>query len=128
VHGESLGTAVAVDLASRHECGGVVLEAAFTAASDVAGTVLPVIGPLLIRSFDSRRKIVRVRAPILFIHGRADHTIPIQLGQALFNAAAEPKSFWVIAGADHNDIVDSAGPEYRKRLRSFYESLAPLSG
>ena len=41
VHGESLGTAVAVDLASRHQCGGVVLESAFTSASDVAGTVLP---------------------------------------------------------------------------------------
>jgi pimeloyl-ACP methyl ester carboxylesterase len=62
VHGESLGAAVAVDLASRHQCGGVVLESAFTSASDVAGTVLPMIGPLLIRSFDSRRKITRVQA------------------------------------------------------------------
>jgi uncharacterized protein len=128
VHGESLGTAVAVDLASRHHCEGVVLEAAFTAASEVAGTVLPVIGPLLIRSFDSQRKITRVRAPILFIHGSADQTIPIQLGQALFNAAPEPKSFWTVPGADHNDIVERAGPEYGKRLSSFYESLAPSSG
>jgi fermentation-respiration switch protein FrsA (DUF1100 family) len=128
VHGESLGTAAAVDLASRHQCGGVVLEAAFTAASDVAGTVLPVIGPLLIRSFDSRRKIKRVQAPILFIHGSADHTIPMQLGRALFDAAPEPKSFWVIPGADHNDIVERAGPEYRKRLRSFHESLAAPPG
>ena len=124
VHGESLGTAVAVDLASRHQCGGVVLEAAFTAASDVAGTVLPVIGPLLIRSFDSRRKITRVQAPILFIHGSADRTIPIKLGRALFDAAPEPKSFWTVPGADHNDIVERAGPEYRRRLTSFYESLA----
>jgi fermentation-respiration switch protein FrsA (DUF1100 family) len=128
VHGESLGTAVAVDLASRHQCGGVVLEAAFTAASDVAGTVLPVIGPLLIRSFDSRQKIRRVQAPILFIHGNADHTIPMQLGRALFDAAPGPKSFWAIPGADHNDIVESAGPEYRKHLRSFYESLTLSSG
>ena len=124
VHGESLGTAVAVDLASRHQCGGVVLEAAFTSASDVAETVLPMIGPLLIRSFDSRRKITRVQAPILFIHGSADHTVLIQLGRALFDAAPEPKYFWTIPGAGHNDIVESAGPEYRKRLRSFYESLA----
>jgi fermentation-respiration switch protein FrsA (DUF1100 family) len=128
VHGESLGTAVAVDLASRHHCGGVVLEAAFAAASEVAGTALPLIGPVLIRSFDSRQKIRRVQAPILFIHGRADHTIPMQLGQALFEAAPEPKSFWAIPGADHNDIVEIAGPEYQKRLRSFYESLALSSG
>jgi fermentation-respiration switch protein FrsA (DUF1100 family) len=127
VHGESLGAAVAVDLASRHQCGGVVLEAAFTSASDVAGTVLPMIGPLLIRSFDSRRKITRVQAPILFIHGSADHTVPMRLGGALFDSAPEPKYFWAIPGADHNDIVESAGPEYQKRLRSFYESLADRS-
>jgi fermentation-respiration switch protein FrsA (DUF1100 family) len=127
VHGESLGTAVAVDLVSRNQCGGVVLEAAFTSASDVAGTVLPMIGPLLIRSFDSRRKITRVQAPILFIHGSADHTVPMRLGRALFGAAPGPKYFWAIPGAGHNDIIESAGPEYRKRLRSFYESLADWS-
>jgi fermentation-respiration switch protein FrsA (DUF1100 family) len=125
VHGESLGTAVAVDLASRHQCGGVVLEAAFTSASDVAGTVVPMIGPLLIRSFDSRRKIMRVQAPILFIHGSADDIVPMRLGRALFDAAPESKYFWAIPGAGHNDIVESAGPEYRKRLQSFYESLGP---
>jgi uncharacterized protein len=124
VHGESLGTAVAVDLASRHQCGGVVLEASFTTATDVAGTVLPMIGPLLIRSFDSRRKITRIQSPILFMHGSADQTIPIRLGRALFDAAREPKTFCAIPGADHNDIVESAGPEYQKHLRSFYESLA----
>ena len=128
VHGESLGTAVAVDLASRRQCGGVVLEAAFTAASAVAGTVLPMIGPMLIESFDSRRKITRVQAPILFIHGSADLTIPLRLGRALFDAAPEPKYFWAVPGADHNDIVESGGLEYRKRLRSFYEGLAPSSG
>jgi fermentation-respiration switch protein FrsA (DUF1100 family) len=124
VHGESLGTAVAVNLASRHPCGGVVLEAAFTSASDVAGTVLPVIGRLLIGGFDSRRKIRLVQAPILFIHGGVDRTIPIVLGRALFDAAAGPKSFWTVPDADHNDIVDRAGREYGQRLRSFYESLA----
>ena len=127
VHGESLGTAVAVDLASRHQCGGVVLESAFTSASDVAGTVVPMIGALLIRSFDSRRKITRVEAPILFIHGSADDIVPMRLGRALFGTAPEPKYFWAIPGAGHNDIVESAGLEYRKRLRSFYESLAGRS-
>jgi fermentation-respiration switch protein FrsA (DUF1100 family) len=48
----------------------------------------------------------------------------MRLGRALFEAAPEPKYFWTIPGAGHNDIVESAGPEYRKRLRSFYESLA----
>ena len=100
------------------------MESAFTSASDVAGTVLPMIGPLLIRSFDSRRKITRVQAPILFIHGNADDIVPMRLGRALFDAAPEPKYLWAIPGAGHNDIVESAGPEGRRHLRSFYESLA----
>jgi fermentation-respiration switch protein FrsA (DUF1100 family) len=123
LHGESLGTAVAVDLASRRPCAALVLEAPFTSAKDVAQTVLPVIGPLLIWGFDSRRKIGRVRVPILFIQGDRDEIIPIRLGQALFAAANEPKSFWIVAGAGHNDIVEGAGANYRQRLRSFYSSL-----
>lgn len=127
LHGESLGTAVAVDLASRRPCGGVVLEAPFTSAKDVARTVLPVIGPLLISSFDSRRKIGRIRAPVFFIQGDRDEIIPLRLGQALFAAAPEPKSFWIVPGAGHNDIIETAGADYRQRLRSFYATLGGFS-
>jgi fermentation-respiration switch protein FrsA (DUF1100 family) len=41
----------------------------------------------------------------------------------LFAAAPEPKSFWIVPGAGHNNIVDAAGASYRERLRTFYESL-----
>ena len=124
LHGESLGTAVAVDLASRRPCAGVVLEAPFTSGKDVARTVLPVIGPLVMWSFDSRKKIGRIHAPVLIIHGDRDEIIPTRLGQALFAAAPEPKSIWIVPGAHHNDIVETAGANYRQHLQSFYESLA----
>jgi len=123
LHGESLGTAVTVDLASRRQCAGVVLEAPFTSGKDVARTVLPVIGPMLTWSFDSREKIGRIHAPMLFIHGNRDEIIPLRLGQALFAAAPEPKSFWIVPGAGHNNIVETAGESYRERLQSFYEGL-----
>ena len=124
LHGESLGTAVAVDLASRRPCAAVVLEAPFTSARDLAQTVLPGIGPLLIWGFDSRAKIGRVRAPLLFMQGDRDEIIPLRIGQALFAAAHEPKTFWIVPGAGHNDLVDTAGTHYRERLGSFYSSLA----
>jgi fermentation-respiration switch protein FrsA (DUF1100 family) len=124
IHGESLGSAVAVDLASRRPCGGLILEAPFAAASDVAGTVLPIVGPLLVRSFDSRQKIGRVHAPILFIHGSADEIVPLQLGQRLFALAPEPKVFWIVPGSGHNNIIEVAGAGYGQHLQSFYESLA----
>lgn len=123
LHGESLGTAVAVDLASRRPCSAVVLEAPFTSGRDVASTVLPIIGPAVIWSFDSRKKIGRIHAPILIIHGDRDEIIPTRLGQALFDAAPEPKSHWIVPGAHHNDIVETAGASYRDHLLSFYESL-----
>jgi fermentation-respiration switch protein FrsA (DUF1100 family) len=123
LQGESLGTAVAVDLASRKECAGVVLEAAFTSGGDVAITVLPIIGHLVFRGFDTKSKIANVHAPLLFFHGDRDEIIPLRLGRSLFEAAPEPKSFIEIAGAGHNDLVETAGSSYRERLHEFYGRL-----
>ena len=123
LHGESLGTAVAIDLASRRPCAALILEAPFTSASDVAGTVVPFLGPLLIRSFNSLPKIRWIRVPKFFMQGDRDAVIPLRLGQELFAAAQEPKTFWMIPGAGHNDILETAGAEYRTRLSAFYKSL-----
>jgi uncharacterized protein len=123
LHGESLGTAVAIDLASRRPCAALILEAPFTSASEVAGTVVPFLGPLLVRSFNSLPKIRWIRVPMLFMQGDRDEVIPLRLGQNLFAAAQGPKTFWIIPGAGHNDILETAGAEYRHRLSAFYQSL-----
>lgn len=123
LHGESLGCAVAVDLASRQPCGGVVLEAPFTSAREVAARVLPLLGPLVIWGFDSKSKIGRVRAPLLVLHGERDEVIDFDLGRRLFEAARPPKSFWALPGAGHNDIVEQAGAAYPARLKAFYQSV-----
>ena len=115
--------AVAIDLASRRPCAALILEAPFTSASDVAGTVVPFIGPLLIRSFNSLPKIRWIRVPMFFMQGDRDEVIPLRLGQELFAAAQEPKTFWIIPGAGHNDILETAGAEYRHRLSAFYKAL-----
>jgi fermentation-respiration switch protein FrsA (DUF1100 family) len=123
LHGESLGTAVAIDLASRRPCAALILEAPFTSASDVAGTVVPFVGPLLVRSFNSLPKIRWIRVPKFFMQGDHDEVIPPRLGQELFALAQEPKMFWIVPGAGHNDILERAGSEYCRRLSAFYESL-----
>jgi len=123
VHGESLGSAVAVDLAARRPCGGVVLEAPFTSAREVAGRLLPLLGPLVVWTYDSKRKIGQIRAPLLVLHGDRDQVIAFDFGQSLFRAAPEPKSFWAIPGAGHNDIIQVAGHHYRRRLGEFYQGL-----
>jgi fermentation-respiration switch protein FrsA (DUF1100 family) len=123
LHGQSLGSAVAIDLASRRPCAALILEAPFTSASDVAGTLIPFIGPLLVRSFNSLPKIRWIRVPMFFMQGDRDEVIPLRLGQKLYAAAQGSKTFWIIPGAGHNDILETAGPEYRQRLSAFYESL-----
>ena len=112
-----------MNLASRKECAGVLLEAAFTSGGDVANTVLPIIGPLVFRGFDSKSKITKVRAPLLFFHGDRDEIIPLRLGRSLFDTAPEPKWFVEIPGAGHNDLVETAGSSYRERLHEFYSHL-----
>jgi hypothetical protein len=124
LHGESLGSAVAVDLAYRRPCAGLVLEAPFSSASAVAATVVPVLGPALVHSYNSIPKIRWLLMPKLFVQGDRDEIIPLRLGQALFAAAQAPKSFWVVEGAGHNDILEQAGPGYRQRLQLFYTLVA----
>jgi uncharacterized protein len=122
VHGESLGSAVAVELAGRRPCGGLILECPFTSFSAMAGRFVPVIGRLFASGFNSRHKVAGVHVPLLIIHGDRDDTVPYAMGRALFEAANEPKSLWTVEGATHVDIVEVAGPQYRARLQSFYES------
>ena len=123
VHGESLGTAVAVDLASRRKCAGVVLASPFTSARAVASRVLPIAGGLLISGYDSKAKITKVQAPLFILHGDRDEVIDYTLGRELFDSAPEPKWFWKVGGAGHNDLVAVAGDDYGRHLREFYSHL-----
>jgi uncharacterized protein len=123
LQGESLGTAVAVELATRKRCAGMILESPLLSLRAMARLVLPLVGPLLAHGFDTGEKISRVHVPLLVIHGDADEVVPFSQGQAVFRAANEPKQFWTVSGSHHNDLLDTAGPEYVGFLRAFYGSL-----
>jgi uncharacterized protein len=128
--GESLGGAVAVDLAARTQPAGLILQSTFTSARDMARTMMPLglLQPLAGVYFDSATKIGGVKCPKLFIHGSRDPIVPIRLGRGLFERAPEPKSFYEVPGAGHNDLPWEAGPEYQTRLRLFLEKLIPGKG
>lgn len=123
IHGESLGTAVAVDLASRRKCAGLVLASPFPSAQAVARRVLPVIGGLLISGYDSKTKIKNVAVPVFVLHGNRDEVISYALGRDLYDAAPGPKWFWEVSGAGHNDLIAVAGIKYQQELRTFYSHL-----
>ncbi len=123
--GESLGGAVAVDLAAAVPVDGVVLQSTFTTAWDMAKTIIPIglLQPLTSVRFDSAEKIRGVRCPKLFIHGNRDEIVPFRLGMKLYEAAPPPKEFYEVPGAGHNDLLWVAGSEYLARLRRFIASV-----
>ncbi len=104
--GESLGAAVAVELAVADGARALVLDSAFTSAPDMAAVHYPFVpARLLMRNrFDSLAKIDDYRGPLLQFHGTADRIVPFELGRRLFDAAerAQPKRFEAMQGLDHN--------------------------
>ena len=106
--GESLGTGVAVQLAARRPVGAVVLEAPYTAAVDVAALVYPWLPVRLLMKdqFRSSAHIGQVTAPLLILHGTADEVIPFAMGEALFAAANQPKTFVPLEDVGHEALFD----------------------
>ena len=106
LHGQSLGSAVAVQLAVRRPVGAVVLTAPMSSVRDIAESQYPWLPVrwLLKDPFLSSSVVSTIDAPLLIVHGREDRIIPIESGRALFAAAAEPKTFVAIDGARHNDL------------------------
>ncbi len=121
VYGQSLGSAVAVDLATKRNCDGLILESSLTNAKDMAKEMFPWFPlHLFIRSrFDSETKIKSLHIPLLFVHGSDDDIIPISHGKKLFDSANEPKQFYEIPGAGHNDCYVVGGMEYIFRMKKF---------
>lgn len=108
LYGESLGSGIAVQLATERRVGAVILEAPFTSIPDAAAIHypwLPVRG-LIKDRYDSLSRIADIRAPLLIVHGEQDRVVPIRLGCALFAKAAEPKVGVWVPGAGHNDLMD----------------------
>ena len=93
--GFSLGTGVAVAIASEHPVGKLILEAPYTSTVDVAASLFPIVPvSLLMRDpFHSDRRIAGVTVPLLVMHGDADPAINIAFGERLFAMAREPKQF-----------------------------------
>jgi fermentation-respiration switch protein FrsA (DUF1100 family) len=106
VWGYSLGSGVAVPLATTHPVAAVVLEAPFSSAVDVAAGAYPIFPVrLLMRDrFRSDLRIGALKAPLLVMHGDRDTVVPIAFGRRLFELAPEPKRFVVIAGGTHVDL------------------------
>ncbi|MCH8274019.1 MAG: alpha/beta hydrolase [Armatimonadetes bacterium] len=126
VYGKSLGSAPACHLASRFECGGLILQSAFTNARDMAREIMSLFPAYkLIRTrFDNEEKIARITSPILIIHARDDNIIPFSLGERLYRAANEPKTFVSFDDGGHNEMELYHGAEIVEAFKGFTDGLS----
>jgi uncharacterized protein len=104
--GESLGTGVAVQMATEYPVAMLILQAPYKSVAGRAGELyywVPV-NFLIKDRFDSIDKIARVKAPLLIFHGELDTIIPIGHGRALYDKAASPKRSHFLPRVAHNDF------------------------
>jgi fermentation-respiration switch protein FrsA (DUF1100 family) len=123
--GESLGAAVAVQLAADEPPAALVLEAPFASVQAMANATLPGAGWLFRTRYDALGTVGRVRAPVLVLHGEADEVVPYRQGRAVFDAAAQPKAFASIPGGRHNDLLEAGGETYWRAWIGFLDAHLP---
>ena len=118
--GRSMGGAVAAELAVEIQPGGLILESTFSSAKDVANAVFPVLSRLIFLryDFDTVAHVRRVTCPVLVLHSPDDEIIPFRLGEKVFQAANEPKSFVKMRGG-HNNGIFMSQPDYERALGAF---------
>ena len=123
--GRSVGAGVALQLALEQPPGALVLESPFTSIPAMGRLHYPLLWTLagwaLDARYDNLKKIGRLRSPLLVFHGERDDIVPHRMGKELFDRVPQPKSFYSITGAGHNDTYDVGGAPYWQRWRELVE-------
>jgi uncharacterized protein len=124
--GESLGTAVVLQLALEVLPRALILESPFTSAVEMGQRMFPWLPVrwIMRNRFASIEKIGSYHGPLLIIHGTQDTVIPFAMGQTLFAHANEPKRFYAVVGADHNEVAVVGGRPYMQAMDAFLQEVA----
>ena len=128
IYGESLGGAVAIDLATKHpEAGGLIVQSSFTSMAKTIKhhnlfSLFP-IDLLLTQRFPSISKVPYLKVPVLFIHGNADTVVPSHMSKELYNAAPVPKKLLLIPDAGHFDIYQTDRKLYLEKIAKFTKQI-----
>ena len=126
IYGESLGGAIALDLAVKQpQAAGLIVQSSFTSMRDMArwkrlSWVFPV-DIMLNQKFDSITKVRALQIPVLFVHGTTDDVVPFEMGERLFAAAPSPKYLHVVPDAGHTTLLKPGKLSYVKAIREFIQ-------
>ena len=122
--GRSLGSAVAVDLATRVPSGGLLLLSAIDSVPAVASRMYfwAPVRLLASQQFDSLAKAPRVSAPVLQVHATDDSMVPIRAARALFRQFPGRKSLLELSGS-HSDVgIGEEDDSLGRALATFWPS------
>ena len=126
--GESLGGAIALELALFSTPAGLVLLSTFTSVRALARIHYPFIPAGVVPdAYPRLQRIPRLAAPLLLLHGDHDEIVPIAHAHELFEAAPEPKALHAFAGVGHNDLVSDAGSELAEVIVAWARDHLPAA-
>jgi fermentation-respiration switch protein FrsA (DUF1100 family) len=120
VYGESLGGAMAAELALREPTGGLILESTYTSIPDLGVELYPWLPVRLVSTikYDTRKKLPKIKVPVMVMHSRVDDLIPFHMAEDNFAVAKAPKLFWEIHGGHAG-----AGEECHVGVEKFLAAL-----
>ncbi len=103
LYGESLGTAIAIDLAKDHEFAGIILEAPFTSMVDIGQKYYPFfpVRLLLKDKYESKKKLKYLKSPTLVMHGKKDNIVPFYMGKEIYDLLEKHKFKYFSEDDDH---------------------------
>ncbi|MCX8070114.1 MAG: alpha/beta hydrolase [Thermodesulfovibrionales bacterium] len=125
LYGESLGSAVSIEIADKVSVSAIIIEGGFTSLKELAQILYPYLPVkyLCKYDYDSLKKIRDLKMPKLIIHSINDEIVPFSMAKRLFDNAPYPKKFVQLSGG-HNDSFYISRERYIDGIRSFiYELL-----
>ena len=127
IFGKSLGSGVAIELATKNSFKGVILETPFSSIASVARSHFPYycfpVRLLIIDKFDNISKIKNILCPLIFIHGTRDNIIDKRESEKLFEKANMPKEIYLVEGAGHNNIQIVEPQRYWNKISEWMGGL-----
>lgn len=133
LYGQSIGGAVAIDLASRFEnkIHGLIVENTFLSLPKLIPSVLPLLSRVAFlchQIWDSEKAISKIKSiPTLFLSGENDSLIPPKHMKDLFEKlpASVPKKLLTFPNGDHNDTF--LRPGYFQAIDNFWKEFISKS-
>jgi pimeloyl-ACP methyl ester carboxylesterase len=126
IFGHSLGSGVAIELASRVPAAALIVEGAYTSVVERGQELYPVFPIALIATqrFPSLERIASITVPKLFLHSPADRVIPYAHGRRLFEAARPPKRLVEVEGG-HDDAFRADKAVYTGAIAQLVREVDP---